>query len=202
MPKNDRHAIVKGLSVNAIMNMDYDTFNSLNLRDLKTVTSRLVSTANKRIKRMESKGENSPALRAVNRGGNLSVSNKNLNEVRAEFIRAKGFLMNKTSGLVGWKEVRKQTVASLNEIGVTIDLKHLDQLWDLYEKLKEVNPAVAEAPLKYNALRELGKQIMNNENNLDDDALVVKVDGLLKSSYEESMEIENEFEGVSAFFNE
>ena len=202
MPKNDRHAIVKGLSVNAIMNMDYDTFNSLNLRDLKTVTSRMISTANKRIARMEAKGEQSPALRAVNRGGKLSVENKNLNEVRAEFIRAKGFLMNKTSGLVGWMRVRKQTVASLNEIGVNIDLKHLDQLWDLYEKLKEVNPAVAEAPLKYNALRELGNQIMNNENNLDDDAIVAKVDGLLESSYEESMEIENEFEGVSAFFND
>lgn len=202
MPKNDRHDIVRGLSVNAIMNMDYDTFNSLNLRDLKTVTSRMISTANKRIARMEAKGENSPALRAVNRGGKLSVENKNLNEVRAEFIRAKGFLMNKTSGLLGWYRVRKQTVASLNEIGVNIDLKHLDQLWDLYEKLKEVNPAVAEAPLKYNALRELGNQIMNNENNLDDDAIVAKVDGLLESSYEESMEIENEFEGVSAFFNE
>lgn len=202
MPKNDRHDIVRGLSVNAIMNMDYDTFNSLNLRDLKTVTSRMISTANKRIARMEAKGENSPALRAINRGGKLSVENKNLNEVRAEFIRAKGFLMNKTSGLLGWYRVRKQTVASLNEIGVNIDLKHLDQLWDLYEKLKEVNPAVAEAPLKYNALRELGNQIMNNENNLDDDAIVAKVDGLLESSYEESMEIENEFEGVSAFFNE
>ena len=202
MPKNDRHAIVRGLSVNAIMNMDYDTFNSLNLRDLKTVTSRLISTANKRIARLEAKGENSPALRAVNRGGKLSVNNKNLNEVRAEFIRTKGFLMNKTSGLAGWKQTRKQTVASLNDIGVAIDLSHLDQLWDLYEKLKEVNPAVAEAPLKYNALRELGKQIMNNENNLDGDAIVVKVDSLLTSSYEESMEIENEFEGVSAFFNE
>lgn len=202
MPKNDRHDIVRGLSVNAIMNMDYDTFNSLNLRDLKTVTSRMISTANKRIARLEAKGENSPALRAVNRGGKLSVNNKNLNEVRAEFIRTKGFLMNKTSGLAGWKQTRKQTVASLNDIGVSIDLKHLDQLWGLYEKLKEVNPAVAEAPLKYNALRELGKQIMNNENNLDGDAIVAKVDDLLTTSYEESMEIENEFEGVSAFFNE
>lgn len=202
MPKNDRHSIVRGLTVNDVMNMDYDTFNSLNLRDLKTFTSRLISTANKRIARLEAKGESSPALRAINRGGKLSVNNKNLNETRAEFIRAKGFLMNKTSGIAGWNKTQKQTVKSLNDIGVSIDLEHLDQLWSLYEKLKEVNPSVAEAPLKYNALRELGKQIMNNENNLDGEAIVSKVGELLTSSYEESMEIENEFEGVSAFFNE
>lgn len=193
-------SVVSGMSIDDIMNIDYDMFNQLSHADLKKVTSRLISAANKRIKRMEKSGMTTPAMRAVQRGGTLSVKNKNLNQVRSEYIRARQFLGYETSSFKGWNAVVKDTINSLKNIGVIIDAEHFNELWQLYEKMKELDPRVGDRQHKYNVLRELAYQIMHNDEEKTGDDIIADVQGRIVELYEAHMEVENEFDGVSQFF--
>ena len=99
-------SIVSGLTIENILSMDIDKFNKLKEPDLKKIVGRLVSAANKRIRRMESAGIESPALSGVKRsGGTFSVKDKNLDQLRSEYARAKRFLTSKTSTIKGAKKV-------------------------------------------------------------------------------------------------
>ena len=44
---------VKGLKISDILNIDLETFNKLNEKELRALTSRLVSAGNKRIRRLQ-----------------------------------------------------------------------------------------------------------------------------------------------------
>lgn len=195
-------SVVSGMTIDDIMNIDYDTFSQLSHADLKKVTSRLISAANKRIKRMEKAGMSTPAMRAVQRGGALSVKNKNLNQVRSEYIRARQFLGYETSSFKGWNAVVKETIKSLNNIGVNIDAEHFNELWELYEKMKEADHRVSDRQHKYNVLRELAYQIMHNDEEKTGDEIIADVQSRITELYEAHMEVENEFDGVSQFFKQ
>lgn len=122
MPKTYKQkSIVSGMSINDIMNMDIKQFNKLTEPELRKVVGRLVSASNKRIRRMESSGIETPALRKVNKsGGVFSVKDKNLNQLRSEFSRAKSFLQSPTSSIKGYKEVQKKTVEGLKKQGIDV----------------------------------------------------------------------------------
>lgn len=94
----------EGLSVQDILNLDT---RKLTDDQLRAVTTRLASAANKRIRRMEKAGTESPALKNVKRsGGDFSTKGKDAKGIRSEFKRAKGFLQSKTSSLRGYKKVK------------------------------------------------------------------------------------------------
>lgn len=122
MPKTYKQkSIVSGMSINDIMNMGIKQFNKLTEPELRKVVGRLVSASNKRIRRMESSGIETPALRKVNKsGGVFSVKDKNLNQLRSEFSRAKSFLQSPTSSIKGYKEVQKKTVEGLKKQGIDV----------------------------------------------------------------------------------
>lgn len=102
---------VKGLKVEDILNMDWDSLNRLSNKEIKQLTSRLVSASNKRIRRLEQSatGESSFAYQTVKERGRLfSVKGKNTNQVKQEFKLAKQFLQYKTSTVTGWNKYRKK----------------------------------------------------------------------------------------------
>lgn len=102
---------IKGLSIEDIMNMDWDRLNRLSDTEMRQLTSRLVSASNKRIRRLEktSRGTSSLAYQTVElRGRDFSVRGKNINQVRNEFKITKHFLQMKTSTVKGWKKYRSQ----------------------------------------------------------------------------------------------
>ena len=102
-------SIVSGMSVKDVLNMDINTFSSLNLSDMRKVVGRLVSAGNKRIRTFEKAGENSPALRYINKsGGKFSTKGKNLNELRREYARAKGFFESKTGNIKDWRKIKNE----------------------------------------------------------------------------------------------
>lgn len=101
---------VDGLSINDIMNIDLDTFNKLNERDLRIITSRLVSAGNKRIRSLEKHGIESPALQSLGTDRRFSVRlpkgtdvHQVVNKLRSEFASARDFLSMKTSTIRGYK---------------------------------------------------------------------------------------------------
>lgn len=156
---------VKGKSVSDILNMDYNDFISMNYSDMRKAVSRLVSAGNKRIRRLESRGLETGATDFVNRtGGYFSTKGKNLNQLRAEFSRAKAFFGMKSSTIKGLKEVRKGMQDRLKEFnkGKKIPESEMDRVMRSYEELKRLDPSVNNKREKYNILQSIYEEIRNS----------------------------------------
>lgn len=188
---------VKGLSSQDILNLDYDVFISLDAKDLAKVTSRLVSSANKRIRRMEEKGLESPAYQNMKRsGGNFSVAGKDLNQLRSEYMRVKNFMNSRTSSLKGWSEVKRDTVRDLKAKGVEVDKKNLDTVLRAYEELRKMDPNIADKNFKYRYMGKIAEHIKAGVSIQD---AVQKTMSKLDQIYEEQEMLTHE-QGVSGFF--
>lgn len=189
-------SIVSGMSIDDIMNMDIQTFNKLNKSDLRKVVGRLVSAGNKRLRSFEKAGESSPATRHIERsGGAFSTKGKNVNELRAEYTRAKTFLQSKTSSRRGWKKVKKDTAETLKRQGVNgITPDKLDDVLKVYERLKEVDPFVATKNMKYRIMSDISE--MTDGRNIDD--VMTEMLDRIDDIYEEQQGGANG--GVSGFF--
>lgn len=129
---------VKGLSIQNIMEMSWDEINQLSAKDLKSVTSRLVSASNKRIKRLASAktGKSSFAYQTVEeRGRKFSVRGKDTNALRQEFKLSKNFLNMKTSTVKGWKKYRANVEERTGYATSGESLEWSDRTWSKYWKV-------------------------------------------------------------------
>ena len=144
-----------------LLEMDIADFNRLTKSELKQAVRTLSYSANRRLREFANAGEESPATRyAEESGGFFTGRGKDtVNELRTEFMRAKGYLTAKTSTLEGWTETRSQTVESLQESGVQniedLTDEQYDLMWKAYERLKENNPEIASKQFKYSVLNEI-----------------------------------------------
>jgi uncharacterized coiled-coil protein SlyX len=192
-------SIVSGMSISDIINMDINKFMSLKESDLKKVVGRLVSAGNKRLRTFEKRGISSPATRyIVKSGGYFSVKGKNINELRKEYARAKGFFESKTGTIKGYEEVKKETIETFKKQNVTLTPEQFEKMWEAYEDLKEVDPSVSNKKLKYRVLDEITEMV----DKYDVEMIVEKMSNKVSKIYEKMKEIEKESEngGVSEFF--
>lgn len=158
---------VKGKSTYQLIKLSGTQLNKLSRKELAQVVSRLGSTANKRLRRFEKKDTTSPATEYVKRtGGKFSVKGKNIESLKKEYLRVKGFLEAETSTITGAKKVRKNVINKLKEFGVDIKENQYDKFFKVYERLKEVDRTVSDKLLKYNVFEEIGNVIDNP--NIDD----------------------------------
>ena len=92
---------IKGLSIQDIIDMDWKDISRLNTQELKQLSMRLNSAANKRLRRLEQSGQSkwSPAYAHIKKsGGDFSVKGKDTKkELKAEIQRASDFIRAKTS---------------------------------------------------------------------------------------------------------
>lgn len=145
MKKQKTTLNVKGLSIDDIMNKDWNDLAKLNLTDLKALTQRLVSASNKRLKRLESSnvGDYSTALQRRKKSvGRFSTKGKNINELRSEFRKAKNFLQSKTSTIVGTRKTintisKKITGSGLGEVKGFKSERTYKRFWNLYHQLEQ-----------------------------------------------------------------
>lgn len=135
---------VKGLSIKDIMNMDWNTLNKLDTKDLKQLTSRLVSASNKRIRRLEKTayGTESYAYQSVQeRGRMFSVRGKTANQLKNEFKLASNFLKFKTSTVTGWKKHRGKVEQQLSDVtggeSQTWSDSTTKKFWKVYRRMEE-----------------------------------------------------------------
>ena len=101
------------------------------------VTSRLVSTANKRIRNLGKSeiGRTAPAYINATKKAKFSVRGKNYNQLRNLFKVTKQFLKMKTSTLSGWEEVREDVEERIGEMSAWESKK----FWKMYRMLEETN---------------------------------------------------------------
>lgn len=102
-----------------------------------TITSRLVSASNKRIKRLGATemGQNAPAYINYMKHAKFSVRGKSYSQLRNLFKVAKQFLGYKTSSVQGWNKVRREVEMRL---GVMSKWK-AKKFWKAYRELEELN---------------------------------------------------------------
>ena len=190
-------SIVSGLKIKDILNMDVSDFNKLGKKDLQKVTGRLVSAANKRYRRATAAGVTSPAFSYVEKTGVFSTKGKNINQLRAEFVRAKNFLEAETSTIKAAKQFMKESIEALKKEGVTLTEDNFKDVMKLYESLRKEDKTIMERRLKYSVLQELESYV--TESNLPyEDILTVMKNKLDKIYVEEQKLLENN--GVSGFF--
>lgn len=197
--KYKQPSIVSGLSIKDILNMGIDKFNKLNTSDLRKVVGRLVSAGNKRLRSFERVGESSPATRYVEKSGGLfSTRGKDLNALRAEYVRAKNFLQSKTGTRRGWKQVKKETIKGLKKQGVEMTESQFNDVWTVYEDLKELSPEVANRGLKYSVLKEVANMVTDENKSADE--IATSLHENLSQIYEEQEGLVDGIDGVSGFF--
>ena len=111
--------------------------NKLSTKNLKSITSRLVSSANKRLKRIEKANltELNVPYKKVMESGKFSVKGKNRNQVLQEYARVKEYLESKTSSLSGYKSYRQKVKDRLG-VPEMSDEEELE-FWDMYNYINE-----------------------------------------------------------------
>ena len=192
-------SLVSGKSINDILNMDVNQFNSLKLSEMRKVVGRLVSAGNKRLRSFERAGESSPATRHVyNSGGVFSTRGKNINQLRAEYVRAKNFIESASGTRKGWKTVKKKIISGLEKQGVHMTEKQFNDVWQAYEKLKEMSPEVATKGLKYTTLQNVVDMVTDGNYSADDIASMLHQQ--INDIYEKQAGLDDGVSGVSGFF--
>ena len=198
--KYKQPSLVSGLSIDDILNMDIVDFNRLSEKDLKLVVGRMVSAVNKRLRRFAKKGISTPATRALMKsGGVLSVKGKNANQLRKEYARARNFLNMETSTQKGYKKVQEKISDTLQQRGINVEPDELDELFEVWNDLIEIDPSVSLNKDKY--------QLMQDIANMPDDINVSEKIQKAKERYTEIYEQQQEefgkevtLYGVSGFF--
>ena len=132
--------IVKGLSTSDILKMDVY---KLNKQSLKAVVNRLISSANKRLRRLEKNAPSSPALRQ-----HYDYYTKQLkpftlkgaesrNDVEMVMKRVKSFLQSDTSTIKGFKEYAKEFTGKFGEFE---SKQQANDFWKTYNKWVDTHP--------------------------------------------------------------
>lgn len=184
------------MTTQELLNLSGVEISKLKKSELRKIVQTLVSTSNKRLKRLQQKGISTPASRYAEKSGKFSTKGKNMNQLRAEFIRLKEFLQAKTSTLRGYNRFKKDVQKKLLEKGIKIKQENLENIFSIYEKMKDINPSVAERNLKYVTLEEINEMVTDGQS---EDEILSKLNENLSELYEKEMELET-YDSISDFF--
>lgn len=205
----------ENLTTKQIISMDIKEFNKLNASDLSKLVSRIASTANKSIKRVEKEivkydtRYKSTGLKARGPAAyaqaieskpkdqknvfGLGRGPKELSELRKEFIRIRNYLQAETSTVKGIRKARQRTMQKLKAQGINIGTEaEMQDLIMEYEQLKHDYPNIADQAFKYDVLKVLSE---NREARAQD---MRDMMGKVRNEYEQRERDYNT--GVSEFF--
>lgn len=184
------------MTTKELLNLSSSEISKMKKTELRKVVQTLASTANKRLKRLATKGISTPSSRQVLQVGKISTKNKNINQLRAEYIRAKNFLQAKTSTITGFKKFQKEVKANLVQKGINISTENLDDVFKIYEKLKDMKPEVAEKNLKYVSIQEINELLIGGKTERE---ILNTLNESLSELYEQEQELDD-YASISDFF--
>ena len=203
-----RTDFVKGMSIDQILKMPLNELKDLTESELKVLVGRGVSAGNKRIRRYQAQKGVVPGTDGSKYSDvAFSTVGKDRQELLEEFKRIKNFMASKTSSLSGQQELKREAVKYFDAVNPEtgqrihdIDLKNVnyDRFWEAYEKLKELNPEIADKNFKYEVLEKLynrtkGKKWFNV------DKAVLAINAQITKIYEKNEKIKAGF-GTSGFY--
>lgn len=176
---------VKGKSIKQILSMDIDTFNNLTESEVRAVTRRLVSAANKRMRRIEKAGAWSPKYQeAVERGG-FGVKGKTESQVRGEFRALKSFLKAESTTLKGARKFVKDVKGRLESKGFEdVETSDLPRLLSKIKFAKEDMTNIAEEV--YKKFKELWMEYKGRKITYD--TLEMLLDKFIEEKYIEAQQ--------------
>lgn len=213
-------------SVAQLTRLHANTINKMNTATLRAVVQKMASAANKRVKRIESKGISTPAIREAARVGKFSTKGKDLNALRSEYKRIKSFLKNPSSTITGYKKQSKRFAEKLHNIqekrkkkkGVktlpglrdtepskpisnfTVEdfYNKYDKLWRTVDKLRERYPWLDESQKSVPMVSSIDEYIGQNPSK-DIDELVNNLSGKIETMYKESNERDEDIDWSELF---
>lgn len=192
--------MVKGLTINDIMNISYTDINKMDRKELAYHTSRLASAGNKRLRRLEKGGKasSSKPYEQVSKVGDFSVKGKDVNQLRKEFARVKKFLRTETGSLSGLKKVERNLEKRLNT--KFKDEQQVKEFWEVYKKVEEGQ----EYFIQQYGSKELQKLIaqyqVNNPNKSIDDVINFGKEQVDKF-YNDTIQKNNDYESTNNFYD-
>ena len=128
--------------------LTWGDINKLSEKELRALTSKYISAANKRIKRFKERDESSPATEAALQGRDkFSIKGKNYNEVKRELADVSSFLKMKTSTQKGYQAyvedaARRSGFLTENMKGAEKKeaIEASKKYWSEYRKYEEAYP--------------------------------------------------------------
>ena len=189
---NNYNVNLKGTSADKLTNLSATQVKQYDRKNLAKIVTKLSSAANKRLVRLEKEGYNTPAMRKnhVDKGERFSVKDKNLKQLRAEYIHVSSFLKDNTSTVKGYKSFLHTLKNKFNEKGVKIGggtekeiQDFIDQETKIYDWLKERNPFIEESGYKYEAMLRISEMV--EQKNLSERAIKRRMNQWVKKVYKE-----------------
>lgn len=196
MKKNKIEGSVRGKSVQQVLDMDINSLQNLSTESLKMHVSRLISTANKRLKRLKTSSPNSPALRSFEELGinKFSIRNKDYSQIMKTYAQVRRFLTHKTSTVKGSKEYFKSVRQELRKHGYKGTLEE-GQINRLFEAFHKAQKAGLIAPSGSEGSKQFRDYILENAEDLvgtDIENTINKLNNAYTDFYEEMFEDEDE----------
>lgn len=184
-------ALPQKLNVKNLLQLDYADINSLTksqTAQLRKAVKVLADAGNKRLKRFEEAGEESPAYQYIKGGkrakGKFSTKGKDLEQLKSEFKRAADFMKSATGSLRGWRAVKQKTIDKLKaESGIELNEEDFDVFWRAYTELTKSNAGKKAAKqYKYQILEKID-QLMKPGTTVSE--IVSKMQDELAKLYED-----------------
>ena len=190
--KNKYRVALSGVSVDQLLKIGATELKGYDRDNLSRIVTKLNSAANKRLTRLEKEGYNTPAMRKnhVDKGERFSVKDKNLKQLRAEYIHVSSFLKDNTSTVKGYKSFLQNLKNKFNDNGIKIGggtakevQDFIDQETKIYDWLKERNPLIEESGYKYEAMLRISEMV--EQKNLSERAIKRRMNQWAKKVYKE-----------------
>ena len=190
-----------GYTIQDILNMDEFALTHLDEKQLRLIARQLADTANKRIKAMEAAHEKSPAYRGVIKsGGKFGTKGKSYSDLQSEVSRELQFLKHKTSTLRGWKQVKNETIDTIEKFGISLTEDEWQDFWEAYDKLSELDPDVKLETIKYDVFKEIHSRMEDKTKSPEDIATSMKKEVNKLYAKRKKLEKQRKSGGVSKYF--
>ena len=193
----NRKRVATGKSIKDIMKMSVDDFQRYSPAEQREFVSRLASAANKRIRSLEKKGVDTPALINIRlSGGKLSVRGKEGEALISEFFRARSFLKSPTSTVKGWNKVLKGVEKAFNEMkGIYLpgtDIKYSNAMmgnaFALYDILSRTDPILMQGKEKYKIASKIAEFMYSGNTVRNYEEVMNMTLSYLQNQYEREQE--------------
>ena len=166
------------------LNMEIDDLMTLTRSDLAKIVSRVTSTANKRIARMDKKGIKTTASARAKKGGKFSVAGKTQIQLIQEMQRAKQFLQSKTGGIKKAKSSLQKTRDTIKQrYGIGTEGITDQELLEMFSAMDKANINEEIRKIQSNTLLLMATNSIRN--GITEEELKEKIKEFVQFLYEE-----------------
>lgn len=164
---------IKSMNTEELLSLDFDVLDMLSESELRKIVTKVGSTVNKRLKRLEAAGlsDTPAAARMVREGGKISVRGKTAEQVKAEYMRAKGFYNAPTGSTVsGVRQYEKKVQRDFARKGYSVSDSLMRKYQRLYDESKDLTPERIKQIMKY-MVKDDDTIMVNEEGRTLEDAI-------------------------------